>query len=456
MLDAPTVRLAQPADTARRFARSAAATEGVAGSLDDFRAWFAGRHAAHQFEVTEIPFSGLDGWRFQEATGNLVHDSGRFFSIEALRVRTDPEHGGSWVQPIINQPEIGILGILAKEFDGVLHFLMQAKMEPGNINSLQLSPTVQATRSNYTGVHKGSAIRYLEHFGAGRRGRVLADGLQSEQGSWFLAKRNRNLIVETSEEVPPHEDFHWLTLGQIHQLLAEDNLINMDSRTVLSIAPAAQDPGAFALHSTTEVLSALTETRARRELVRRVAPLEAAYREGWRRTDSEISRTDGRYFRILALQISATGREVASWTQPILAPAQRGLAAFLVKDFAGVRHVLAGARVEAGAHCVAELAPTVQCAPLNHPAPPPYLLQVQDTLANDRDRVLYDVVHSEEGGRFHHAENRYALIAADDHPADAPDGFQWVAEHQLHTLLGYGNFLNVEARTLATCLRALS
>ncbi|MYW65859.1 NDP-hexose 2,3-dehydratase [Streptomyces sp. SID8379] len=456
MLDVPTARLARTADTAQRFAVSAAATEGVAGSVDDVRAWFAGRSAAHRFSVTEIPFAELAGWGFARDTGNLVHDSGRFFSVEGLAVRTDAEHGGSWVQPVINQPEIGLLGLLAREFDGVLHFLMQAKMEPGNINSLQLSPTVQATRSNYTGVHKGSAIRYLEHFGPGRTTRVLADGLQSEQGSWFLAKRNRNMVVETHDDIEPHEDFVWLTLGQLHRLLAEDNLINMDSRTVLSVVPTEPARGAFALHSTAEVLSALTETRARRELVRRLVPLTAAYEGGWHRTDTEIAHDDGRYFRVVAVDVRATGREVASWTQPLLAPARRGLAAFLVKEIAGVRHVLARARVEAGAHSVAELAPTVQCDPVNYVVPPPYLREVQQALAGDRARVLYDVVHSEEGGRFHHAENRYALIAADDHPVDVPDGFQWVAAHQLHELLGYGNFLDVEARTLIACLRSLS
>lgn len=66
----------------------------------------------------------------------------------------------SWDQPIINQPEVGYLGFIVKEFNGVLHFLMQAKIEPGNVNHVQLSPTIQATRSNYTQVHQG-AKRYI-------------------------------------------------------------------------------------------------------------------------------------------------------------------------------------------------------------------------------------------------------------------------------------------------------
>ncbi|WP_347359799.1 NDP-hexose 2,3-dehydratase family protein [Streptomyces sp. 150FB] len=145
--------------------------------------WLAEQRAGSAFSVDQVPFAQLDGWGFDPGTGNLGHHSGRFFTIEGLRVHLEPAHVEQWTQPIIVQREIGILGILVKEFDGVLHCLMQAKMEPGNSNLVQLSPTVQATRSNYSGVHKGRAIPYLDYFRAPRRSTVLADSLQSEQGS---------------------------------------------------------------------------------------------------------------------------------------------------------------------------------------------------------------------------------------------------------------------------------
>ncbi|NED80056.1 NDP-hexose 2,3-dehydratase, partial [Streptomyces sp. SID11233] len=76
-------------------------------------------------------------------------------------------------------------------------------------------PTVQATRSNFTGVHRGRGVSYLEYFIGPRRGTVLADSLQSEQGWWFLHKGNRNMVVETAEEVPLRPGFRWLTLRQL-------------------------------------------------------------------------------------------------------------------------------------------------------------------------------------------------------------------------------------------------
>jgi len=131
-------------------------------SMADFHSWFNARARANSFRVDRIPFADLSGWDFEPDTGNLVHASGRFFSVEGLRVRTDRPWVSEWAQPIIVQPEIGVLGILVKRFDGVPHCLMQAKMEPGNINGLQISPTVQATRSNYMKVHGGAATKYIE------------------------------------------------------------------------------------------------------------------------------------------------------------------------------------------------------------------------------------------------------------------------------------------------------
>ena len=86
-------------------------------------------------------------------------------------------------------------------------------MEPGNVNIIQLSPTVQATKSNYTKVHNGKQPEYLEYFTTSSKSRILIDQLQTEQGARFLKKRNRNMIVEVFGEITLSPDFIWLTLG---------------------------------------------------------------------------------------------------------------------------------------------------------------------------------------------------------------------------------------------------
>ncbi|MUN36210.1 NDP-hexose 2,3-dehydratase family protein [Actinomadura litoris] len=439
-----------------RLARSAAARHGVSGSLEDFHAWFARRRAATRFAVDRIPFGGLDGWYFRDDTGDLVHRSGRFFSVGGLRVAVGDPPTATWHQPIIGQPEIGILGIMAKEFDGVLHFLVQAKMEPGNPNLLQLSPSVQATRSNYTGVHQGAAVRYLEYFTQAEGHRVLSDVLQSEHGSWFYRKRNRNMVVEVSGDVPPHEDFRWLTLGQIAELLRYDNLVNMDSRSVLASLPADVTPRA--LHSDTELLSWLAAMRSAHFVRTERIPLRSA--SGWTRGAASIDHERGRYFSVVAVAVQAGNREVAQWTQPLFEPRGEGVVAFLTREIEGVPHILVRARAEAGFLDTVEFGPTVQTIPENHAhLPPEKHPPFLDVVSGVRpDRVRYSVLQSEEGGRFLNAVSRYMVIDADESmaPLAPPFGFRWVSHGQLAEMARHGHYVNVHARTLLTCLNALA
>ncbi|MGC7102583.1 NDP-hexose 2,3-dehydratase family protein [Amycolatopsis lurida] len=458
-----------------RLARSARTVRDALIPTPQLHDWIAERKAAQLHHVERIPFAKLHKWQFDDTTGDLTHDSGKFFRVQGLRVHSDYGPVPSWTQPIINQPEIGILGILVREIDGVLHFLLQAKTEPGNINGVQLSPTVQATRSNYTRVHHGDPVPYLEYFRHTGEQHVLCDVLQSEQGSWFYRKRNRNMIVEVREPVPEHEDFRWVTLGQLHELLAEDNLVNMDTRTVLSCIPGgfegsasddseladalarSCDPLPGSLHTTLEVRSWIVAQQSEHLVRAELMPLNEVHQ--WRCAPEEIHQEQNNFFSIIAVDVRGNSREVGRWTQPLLRPHGTGIVALLVKRVDGVLHALINARVEPGYFDVVELAPTVQCTPENYERldvdyRPPFL----DVVLNRApEQVLFDTELSEEGGRFHQARNRYQIIevTSDALDTDLPD-YRWLAMYQLIELLQHRNYINVQARSLIACLRGLS
>ncbi|WP_106396543.1 NDP-hexose 2,3-dehydratase family protein [Actinocorallia populi] len=458
-------RPSEDLDLPARLASSADLAEDV--HLID--AWMEERSAAHSFSVRRIPFREMHGWRFCPSTGNLVHDTGRFFSVQGLRA--ERPGAPAWNQPVLHQPELGILGILAKEFDGVLHFLMQAKFEPGNPVPLMLSPTVQATWSNYSGVHKGGKVTYVDYFAVPGRGQVLSDVLHSEHGDWFYRKRNRNIIVEVDAEddVPVEDDFRWMSLGQINELMARDNTVNMNARTVLACLPqaspppgaakddfrrslaASRDPEAGSLLPTVELLSWFTGRRSAHDLDVVRVPLGRL--EGWHRTREEIMRDDGGLCRVVAVAVGATSREVAAWSQPLVRPCGRGLVVFLVKEFGGVLHVLVHARAEPGFLDAVELAPTVQLVSADLTAAP-FLDQVP---APGSPSIRYSAIHAEEGGRFLEAESRYMIVEASDATCAAPPppGYAWVTVAQLSGLLRHGQYVNVQARTLLACLNSI-
>ncbi|MDA8084646.1 MAG: NDP-hexose 2,3-dehydratase family protein [Nitrospiraceae bacterium] len=206
-------------------------------SDEEVSSWIDMRRSEANLMTDVIPISSIEKWEVAPCSGNISHDSGRFFSIIGLSVRHRTASGDiSWDQPIIEQPEVGILGILAARFSGVIHFCLQAKVEPGNINSMQLAPTVQATYSNYSQVHGGTLPLYIDRFLDPRPQRILFSKLQSEDGGRFLFKSNKNMVISVDPdemgELP--DNFIWLTLRQINSLMRRDNLINSCTRSVLS------------------------------------------------------------------------------------------------------------------------------------------------------------------------------------------------------------------------------
>ncbi len=462
-----------------KFLRSSLTDENPYMTTDDCLKWLEDQRKQTYIQIKQIPFTNLLQWYFEKHTGNLFHESRRFFSIVGANVNTNWGVVTEWSQPIINQPEIGILGILTKEIDNILYFLMQAKIEPGNINYVQLSPTLQATKSNYTKVHKGDTPEYLDYFLDSTNNTVLLDQLQSEQGARFLKKRNRNIIIEVDGDIPLKDNFCWLTLGQIIKLMEHDNVVNMDTRTVISgiqfgsfskesvelnneLEIGCKDSSVYhsdlltsvlentgALNSTDDIISWITKMKTNYELDVERIPLNTV--KGWLKDDYKIYHESKSYFSIIAVIVEIGNREVRSWTQPLIKAEQEGIIAFLVKKINGIYHFLVQAKLEAGNFDIVEMAPTVQCITGNYRNAtseyrPPFL----DYVLNARpEAVKYSAFQSEEGGRFYREQNRNLIIEVDDYfPPDIPENYEWLTLNQLKQFIKYNNYLNIQARSL--------
>ncbi|MFD5184544.1 NDP-hexose 2,3-dehydratase family protein [Streptomyces sp. NPDC058372] len=470
-----TLPSAQPrpvptAHNRRTVARRLAESARIVPDLAKFDQAFKETRESVSTATETVPLDRLNRWHYDRNSGFIVHESGGFFSVEGLQVKS-PGAAEHWGQPIINQPETGILGFLVREIDGIPHFLTQLKAEPGNRNGLQLSPTVQATRSNYTGIHGGRRVPYLEFFQDPARRRIIADVRQSEQGTRFLRKRNRNMVVETSEPVTAQDGFVWLTLGQLHRLLAVEDLVNMDTRSVLACLPlenddpsgdgagtlpspehaAALDRGA--LHPMEDVLSWITEARTRHEMRVRTVRLDDL--DQWEFSGGRLRHLAGRKFEVIGVRVEAVGREVAQWDQPMFQDTSPGLLALTVTRIHDVPHVLMQVRAEPGLGDAAELAPTVQCTPddyaqLPPDERPPLLDLVQSARADD---IRFDAELSDEGGRFYHTGSRHLVIETEWLPE--PPDFRWLTLRQLEELTRHNHYLTMEARSVLACLRSL-
>ena len=126
-------------------------------------------------DINKTSLSKCQPW-FIDDFGMICNQKKTFFQIFGIKQYQDNYEIRQ--QPIIIQNEIGFLGIICKEINGVLHFLMQAKIEPGNINKIQLSPTIQATKSNFMQKHGGKEPAYLSYFTNVDKYDIIVDQIQ--------------------------------------------------------------------------------------------------------------------------------------------------------------------------------------------------------------------------------------------------------------------------------------
>lgn len=476
----------QALDKSFMFIKSALYLESTFHSIEEVKKWVSSQNEKINVNVSRINFDELDQWSFSSETQNLKHQSGKFFSIDGIDVKTNWGNLSHWQQPIINQPEIGYLGFITKEFNGVLYFLLQAKIEPGNVNCVQLSPTLQATKSNYSKIHKGKSPAYLDYFVHATPSQILLDQLQSEQGARFLKKRNRNIIIKIDEEIPLLDNFIWLSLAQIKILMQEDNLVNMDTRTVISGIPygdfskksieiiqllqeknvgnknnfnflksTLQNSGE--LHSFDDLIQFITKRKAHYEL--EVLKIPIASIQNWVVENDVIRHIDNKYFRVIAAKVEIENREVVSWMQPMIEPAQEGICAFVCKEINGLLHFIVQTKVEAGNFDILELAPTVQCLTGNYrnekgSSQMPFL---KYALESKQENIIYDTLQSEEGGRFYKEQNRNMLILADDSIAlELPENYIWMTLNQMQLFIKFNNYLNIQARSLIAAISFVS
>ncbi len=202
--------------------------------LDDFDAitsWAERAKKEFNTDLKEIPLSELKNWTVTKSS--ISHNSGKFFQILGLRVGSDAgrEVSTGWDQPIVKEFNYdgGVLGLIRTYIDELPHYLVQTRFEPGNYGPIQISPTLQATFSNLNQEHGGRKPHYHEFFSDYKdTNNYIFNAWLSEDGGKFYKKRNRGLVkqVKFEDTYLVDENFKWVSLFQIKNLMNDDALIN--------------------------------------------------------------------------------------------------------------------------------------------------------------------------------------------------------------------------------------
>ena len=402
--------------------------------------WIKGQRKKQLLNVYKINLSKLDKWIYNNK--EIYHKSKKFFKIAGLRIQSNFYNKKSWDQPIIVQNEIGILGIVKNIKTN--KYLLQAKVEPGNINKIQISPTVQATRSNYSRVHGGKIIPYLKYFK--RRNKNFS--LQSEQAFRYYNKKNSNIITYVSKKIVLNEKFRWFSKIEIFNLLKEKNLINMDTLSVFSsfIKKKKFD---FPLNNEKKLYKWKNSLIKKYYLKNKIINLESI--RDWSLTKKKIFHKKNNYFSIIGIKVETNKREVKNWSQPIILGSKMAFAGFLIKKFKNTNHYLCRYILKPGSK-----AGTFTCSAniskLNGYKKSKELNNFQKKLIskyfmNSKD-IVYNNILSDEGGRFYHSQIKYMACRLDkNQDIELPECYIWLSQNQIINLI-HRQKIDIEARLL--------
>jgi oxidase EvaA len=151
-----------------------------------------------------------------------------------IRVTAESREIPSWDQPIVRQISPGIVGFVAHDVEGVVHFLVQLKMESGNMDLLELAPTVQCITDSY----KASTYPpFVSEIIEPNQGEILFDTMQSEEGGRFYHEENRNIMVYYGDQscFPQLPRYLYMTMHQLKLFTKFNNFLNVEARSLLAI-----------------------------------------------------------------------------------------------------------------------------------------------------------------------------------------------------------------------------
>ncbi len=328
--------------------------------------------------------------------------------------------------------------------------MLQAKVEPGNKNKLQLSPTVQATKSNYQRIHKGKKTPYLDFF----KDNKVKFISQSEQGYRYLFKFNKNSIVVIEKKIKVLKNFFWLSKEDLKYLIKRKSVLNMDTVSVFSsfIRKNTTDLPLKKMH---EINNWIRQNDKIFKLKIKVKPL--ANLINWKVTPENITHKNNKHFSVIGINTLCNKREITKWDQPIIKGKRIAFAGYLIKEFNKTEHYLCKYNKKPGLK-KSTLSCTVNTSDLDNFKTNNNLnsfekKMIKDIFLNKKNKYkkIYDNILSDEGGRFFNCDIKYkALKLSNKKKVKIPSNYFWISQNQMIEMIKRKK-VDIEARLLFGC-----
>ena len=410
--------------------------------------WLNLQKKINKITILKKNIYNLHNWNFNNK--EITHKSGKFFQIIGIRVITN-FFKKNWDQPIIVQNENGILGIIRKKNKFESKYLLQAKAEPGNINKIQISPTVQATQSNYKRVHGGQKTKFLNYF---IKKNFFIKSKQTEQGFRYLYKYNTNIVVNIKKNIDIPKNYYWFSKSDLIYLIRKKNIINMDTISVFSCLiskknidkPLFSDYFINKFYKKNNQLSFIKQKQ-----------ISLTKLKDWKLKKNIIEHKNKDHFTVIGINIKTNSREVKKWEQPIFKGKRLAFAGFLTKEVNNTTHYLVRYIVKPGL-LRGNFTCTVNTSNIFKYNNNKNLPEIQKKILKNyffnkryKKNIVYDNIQSDEGGRFYHSQVRNIILELSKNEELKVDKHHiWVSYNQMIDLIKKQKF-DIEARLLFAC-----
>jgi oxidase EvaA len=321
----------------------------------------------------------------------------------------------------------------------------------------------------------------VEWFLDADRALTVFDQLQSEEGTRYHGKYNQNVVrlVNGGADTEIPDNFRWYDLDALRHFCDTNNVLNTDSRSVLScmdwgllageIQPFSDHaPGTWGdmlrrsyeaveqgCESKTEDLFAwLARLRVRCALRYEVLPIPEL--RNWVIERDRICEREREYgFMARQFRVTALRREVGGWDQPLIDSDGIGRIVLVTQERAGLVHFLVKASFEIGFLEGVQLSASMMTAPgaLPDSGDPVATELLRRIDSADGAITLASCRQSEEGGRFYRDENDYAIVRLDTEVSlPESDFYRWLTLGQIRKMIEVPGAFSMELRGVLVLL----
>jgi dTDP-4-dehydro-6-deoxy-alpha-D-glucopyranose 2,3-dehydratase len=199
--------------------------------------WFQNIKKKNKAIIKNIHLEKMNRWEYNPKKGVINHKSKEFFVVEGKRITNANREVHSWDQPFLTQVGYkgGIIGLVRTNINGIPHYLIDAKFEPGNYGKIQLSPSLQATYSNLDQIHEGEKNLIVQKFFK-KKFKTIRKFWVTEDGGRLYLKRNLHWIIQYyGIKIVPRKTYKWMTLWEIQEFINKGSLVGPHLRSILSL-----------------------------------------------------------------------------------------------------------------------------------------------------------------------------------------------------------------------------